>query len=109
VDKCYQIQEHGTYRALEPQLHRLCRQKKETADMHNFELLEQALKDEIKFGEKESAEAKKDLGTANEEKAAAEGDLKVEAKTLQGAMSWMVTNSVLAAEALWELRERKLK
>lgn len=29
VDKCYQIQEHGTYRALEPQLHRLCRQKKE--------------------------------------------------------------------------------
>merc|ERR1719420_119852 len=29
VDKCYQIQEHGTYRALEPQLNRLCRQKKE--------------------------------------------------------------------------------
>merc|ERR1719191_1301141 len=29
VDKCYQIQEHSTYRALEPQLHRLCRQKKE--------------------------------------------------------------------------------
>jgi len=32
VDKCYQIQEHGTYRALEPQLHRLCRQKKELED-----------------------------------------------------------------------------
>jgi len=32
VDKCYQIQEHGTYRALEPQLHRLCRQKKEMTD-----------------------------------------------------------------------------
>merc|ERR1719265_1104211 len=29
IDKCYQIQEHGTYRALEPQLQRLCRQKKE--------------------------------------------------------------------------------
>jgi len=29
IDKCYQIQEHGTYRALESQLARLCRQKKE--------------------------------------------------------------------------------
>jgi len=29
VDRCYQIQEHGTYRALEPQLMRLCKQKKE--------------------------------------------------------------------------------
>merc|ERR1719161_156434 len=29
VDKSFQIQEHGTYRALEPQLNRLCRQKKE--------------------------------------------------------------------------------
>jgi len=29
VDKCYRIQEHGTYRALEPQLHRLCVQHRE--------------------------------------------------------------------------------
>merc|ERR1719217_748853 len=29
VDRVYQIQEHGTYRALEPQLMRLCKQKKE--------------------------------------------------------------------------------
>merc|ERR1719456_2162622 len=35
--------------------------KQETADLHNFELMQQGLKDEIKFGEKELAEAKADL------------------------------------------------
>lgn len=29
IDKCYNIPEHGTYRALEPQLMRLCKQKRE--------------------------------------------------------------------------------
>jgi len=29
IDKCYNIHEHGTYRDLEPQLHRLCKQKRE--------------------------------------------------------------------------------
>merc|ERR1719487_2515889 len=51
--------------------------KQETADLHNFELMEQGLNDEIKFGQKELAEAKKALGAAKEAKAAAEGDLEV--------------------------------
>merc|ERR1719487_703989 len=44
--------------------------KQETADLHNFELMEQGLEDEIKFGEKELDEAKKALGKAGEAKAA---------------------------------------
>merc|ERR1719456_1555630 len=44
----------------------------ETADLHNFELMEQGLTDEIKFGEKELAEAKKALAAATQAKAAAE-------------------------------------
>merc|ERR1719267_317384 len=56
--------------------------KQATADLHNFELMEQGLEDEIKFGEKELAEAKADLGKASEAKAAAEGDLAVTAKAL---------------------------
>merc|ERR1719456_1865306 len=56
--------------------------KTETADLHNFELMAQGLADEIKYGEKELAEAKKALGAAQEAKAAAEGDLEVTAKAL---------------------------
>merc|ERR1719321_1006275 len=56
--------------------------KQETADLHNFELMQQGLEDEIKYGEKELAEAKTALGAAQEAKAAAEGDLAVTAKAL---------------------------
>merc|ERR1719261_608917 len=56
--------------------------KQETADLHNFELMEQGLEDEIKYGEKELAEAKAALAAAQEAKAAAEGDLAVTAKAL---------------------------
>merc|ERR1719456_16871 len=54
----------------------------ETADLHNFELMKQGLEDEIKYGEKELAEAKQALGAAQEAKAAAEGDLAIAAKAL---------------------------
>merc|ERR1719321_1515795 len=54
----------------------------ETADLHNFELMAQGLEDEIKYGQKELAEAKAALAAASEAKAAAEGDLAVVAKAL---------------------------
>jgi len=56
--------------------------KKETADQHNFDLMKQSLKDEIKFGKKDMAEAKKNLAMSGESKAAAEGDLAVTTKEL---------------------------
>merc|ERR1719267_498479 len=56
--------------------------KQATADLHNFELMEQGLEDEIKYGEKELAEAKAALAAAQEAKAGAEGDLAVAAKAL---------------------------
>merc|ERR1719456_1736240 len=56
--------------------------KQETADLHNFELMAQGLNDEIKYGQKELAEAKKALAAAKEAKAAAGGDLEVTAKAL---------------------------
>merc|ERR1719456_89191 len=56
--------------------------KTETADLHNFELMAQGLADEIKYGEKELAEAKTALAAAQEAKAGAEGDLAVTAKAL---------------------------
>merc|ERR1719281_2062690 len=54
----------------------------ETADLHNFELMKQGLEDEIKYGEKELAEAKQALGAASEAKSSAEGDLAIAAKAL---------------------------
>merc|ERR1719215_1487278 len=53
----------------------------ETKNVHNFELMAQGLKDEIKFGNKEIAEAKKALAGSGEKKAAAEGDLAATSKT----------------------------
>merc|ERR1712217_162203 len=47
----------------------------ETANVHNFEMMQQGLKDEIRFGKKEIGEAKKSLAASQESKAAAEGDL----------------------------------
>jgi len=56
--------------------------KKEVNSKHNFEMLEQSLKDEIKFGGEELSKAKKDLAATAEAKAAATGDLEVASKTL---------------------------
>merc|ERR1719215_1416070 len=53
----------------------------ETKNVHNFELMAQGLIDEIKFGKKEIAEAKKALAGSGEKKAAAEGDLAATTKT----------------------------
>merc|ERR1719291_550922 len=55
----------------------------ETKNVHNFELMQQGLKDEIRFGQKEISEAKKSLAGSQESKAAAEGDLGMESKSLK--------------------------
>jgi len=55
---------------------------KETSDLHNFELMELTLEDEIKFGTKELGEAKAAKAESETAKAAAEGDLAVTAKAL---------------------------
>merc|ERR1712226_1199883 len=56
--------------------------KKETTNIHNFEMLKQSLKDELKFANKDMDEAKKGVATATEKKATAEGDLEVTSKEL---------------------------
>lgn len=55
--------------------------KKETNAKHNFEMLRQSLEDKIKFAEKDKSESSSSLASANENKAVAEGDLAVTAKT----------------------------
>jgi len=55
---------------------------KETKSLHAFELMEQGLKDEIKFAKKEMAEAKEGISTAEEKKSTASGDLSVTSKEL---------------------------
>merc|ERR1719321_707090 len=55
---------------------------KEEADIQNFEMLQQSLKDEIKFANKEMAQAKKSKSESEEGKATAEGDLSVTQKDL---------------------------
>jgi hypothetical protein len=50
---------------------------KETANTNNFEMLKQSLEDEISYGNKELAEAKKGISESAEKKATAEGDLSV--------------------------------
>jgi len=57
-------------------------QKKETTSRNNFEMLKQSLDDEIKYANKELAEAKTNLATSQESKAVAEGDLSVTSKDL---------------------------
>jgi len=47
----------------------------ETTNLHNFELMKQALEDEIKFGEKDMAKAKKNVAESTGTKVAAEGNL----------------------------------
>merc|ERR1719336_3293541 len=56
--------------------------KKEAAALHNFQMLKQSLEDEVKFANKEMAEAKGDLAASGEAKVAAEGTLAVTAKEL---------------------------
>merc|ERR1719284_1181689 len=58
--------------------------KTETTDLHNFEMLKQSLEDQIKFGNKDLADAKKGMGASSEKKAIAEGDLAATTKALNG-------------------------
>jgi len=55
---------------------------KEETDVQNFEMLSQSLKDEIKFANKEMAQAKQSKSESEEGKATAEGDLSVTKKDL---------------------------
>merc|ERR550532_3704389 len=56
--------------------------QKETAAIHNWELLKQSLEDSLAYAAKEMAEAKKGLAQSAEKKATAEGDLAATSKDL---------------------------
>merc|ERR1719421_999246 len=56
--------------------------KSETNAQHNFQMLKQSIEDELKFGNKDLAQAKKDIATSKGTKAAAEGDLAMTEKDL---------------------------
>jgi len=58
--------------------------KKETSARHNFEMLAQSLKDEIKFSTKDMDEAKKSSASSSEAKSEAEGALAATSKDLAG-------------------------
>merc|ERR1719493_431339 len=55
---------------------------KETASLHEFQMLKQSLEDKIKYETKELEEAKTGIAASNEKKATAEGDLAATTKTL---------------------------
>merc|ERR1719221_317521 len=61
--------------------------KTDTTDLHNFEMLKQSLEDQIKFGNKDLADAKKGSAASAEKKATAEGDLAATSKELAGDIS----------------------
>jgi len=61
--------------------------KKETQDLHAFEMLEQSLKDEVKYAQKEFAEAKQASAASSTKKASAEGDLGMTSKALKEDVS----------------------
>merc|ERR1719426_96703 len=56
--------------------------KTEASSLQNFQMLKQSLTDEIEFAEKDMDAAKKNKASAQEKKAAAEGDLDVTSKDL---------------------------
>merc|ERR1712032_1544403 len=64
----------------ESQLNEL--RNKETASLHEFQMLKQSLDDKIKYETKELAEAKQGIAASNEKKATAEGDLEMTSKNL---------------------------
>jgi len=56
--------------------------QKETNSQHNFEMLRQALEDEISFATKDMTAAKKNMAGSAERKSTSDGDLKVTTKEL---------------------------
>jgi len=75
------------------QVQREAAQKKEQANLHNYQMLKQSLDDEIENANKELADAKKGLGASEEAKATAEGDLCVTSKDLATAQEELQTAS----------------
>lgn len=74
--------------------------KKESTSRHNFEMLRQSLRDEIKFSNKDMAETKKSIAAAGEAKASAEGDLTVTSNDLSSDESQLAdTKADCASEA----------
>merc|ERR1719409_995170 len=57
--------------------------KTESQNVNAFQLMEQTIEDEIKYGNKDLAKAKKGLAESEEKKASAEGDLEVTSKDLK--------------------------
>merc|ERR1711874_949839 len=55
---------------------------KETAALHEFQMLKQSLEDKIKYETKELGEAKTGIAASNEKKATAQGDLDATTKNL---------------------------
>jgi len=87
----------------------------ESTAMHNFEMLEQSLKDQLKFAEKDMAASKKNSAASQEKQSVAEGDLEVTAKDLaedQKTLSGLHQNCLTRAqdfEAATKSRAEELK
>mmetsp|Transcript_4743 Transcript_4743/g.11475 ORF Transcript_4743/g.11475 Transcript_4743/m.11475 type:complete len:683 (+) Transcript_4743:71-2119(+) len=56
---------------------------KETANMHNFELMQQSITDENKYAQKDMQDSKKGVETSKSTKASCEGDLAMTTTTLK--------------------------
>jgi len=65
--------------------------KTETQNVQSFQMVAQSLKDEITYGNKDIAKAKKDLATSAEIQASAEGDLSVTSKDLDEDVATLAT------------------
>jgi len=89
--------------------------KRETSDLHNFELLKQSLADEIKFATKDLADAKQGIAASGQKKSAAEGDLSVTSKDLasdkqtQASLQHDCSTKAQDYEAEVKSREEELK
>jgi len=89
--------------------------KKETTNLHNFEMLKQSLEDEIKFATKDMNEANKGIAAAKEKTAVAEGDLAMTSKELESDVNTKATlhqNCMTKAqdfEAATKSRDEELK
>jgi len=70
----------GLFEKAEAQLADL--RKTETTNLHNFQLMQQSIEDEIAYGKKELAEGKAGLAAASEKKVTAAGDLEMTSKDL---------------------------
>jgi hypothetical protein len=73
----------------------------ESTALHNFQMLEQSLQDQLKFAKKDMAASKKNLAASSEKQSVAEGDLEVTAKDLaedQKTLSGLHENCLTRAQ-----------